>query len=104
MAADVVPGIMEVLDEPFGDSSFIPTLLVSRFASEHLKVVLGGDGGDEIFGGYTTLAAHSLIEYYERVVPHWIRSNVAPWVLGKLPVSFNNISFDFKLTRIMQEI
>ena len=102
MAADVVPGIMDVLDEPFGDSSFIPTLLVSKFASEHLKVVLGGDGGDEVFGGYTTLAAHSLIEYYERVVPRWVRSDVAPWVLGKLPVSFNNISFDFKLRRFLE--
>ena len=57
--------IVELLDEPFGDASAIPTYAVSRLASRHLKVVLSGDGGDELFGGYERY----LVEDRERRMP-----------------------------------
>ena len=49
---NVLEDVLEAIDEPFADSSAIPTYLVSRLASQHVKVVLSGDGGDEIFAGY----------------------------------------------------
>jgi asparagine synthase (glutamine-hydrolysing) len=101
VAADLVPTITDFLDEPFGDSSLIPTFLLSKFASEHVKVVLGGDGGDELFCGYPTLVAHRLIEIYERIVPWSVRAYVMPKILDWMPVSFSNISFDFRVRRFL---
>ena len=49
---DALLSVTDVYDEPFADSSNIPTFLLAEFASRHVKVVLSGDGGDELFGGY----------------------------------------------------
>jgi asparagine synthase (glutamine-hydrolysing) len=101
MAVNAIPEIINFLDEPFGDSSLIPTYLLSKFARERVKVVLGGDGGDELLAGYPTLAAHKLIEYYEKIIPWPIRANIIPKILERMPTSFDNISLDFKIRRFL---
>ncbi|WP_017303182.1 asparagine synthase (glutamine-hydrolyzing) [Spirulina subsalsa] len=101
LTLDLVPQMAKFLDEPLGDSSFIPTFLLSQFTRHHVKVALGGDGGDELFAGYSTLQAHRLVEYYEALLPGFIRHRFIPWLVDRLPVSFDNISLDFKLRRFI---
>jgi asparagine synthase (glutamine-hydrolysing) len=73
------PDVMEILndlawdlDEPFGDSSAIPTYMVSKLAAQHVKVVLSGDGGDELFAGYTSYVVEGR-ERRARFLPAVIR-------------------------------
>lgn len=100
-AVDLVAEISNFMDEPFADSSIIPTYLLSHFARQKVKVVLGGDGGDELFAGYPTVLSHRLIGYYEKLVPWGLRAYLAPRVMDKLKVSFDNISLDFRLRRFL---
>jgi asparagine synthase (glutamine-hydrolysing) len=65
------------LDEPFGDSSAIPTYMVSRLAAKEVKVVLSGDGGDELFAGYDKYRVEQRQRVYDRI-PKQLRSVFAP--------------------------
>lgn len=69
LAEEALREITRVYDEPFGDASAYPTLLLSRLARPHVTVALSGDGGDEVFGGYRRHAALSLAERIARWSP-----------------------------------
>ena len=98
---DLVPRLGSLLDEPLGDSSFIPTYLLAEHARQFVKVVLAGDGGDELFAGYPTHQAHRLVEYYERLVPGFVRRDWIGPAIGRLPTWFDNLSLDFKAKRFI---
>ncbi len=83
---DVLPEVLGALDEPFADSSAIPTYLVSRETRRHVKVALSGDGGDELFAGYRSY----LGEYWRaryRMVPALLRESIIEPVIAALPDS-----------------
>ncbi len=82
---DVVPNLGNLLDEPLGDGSFVPTHLLSRFARQSVTVALGGDGGDELFSGYPTFTAERLANWLVDwpAVPH-VHGGTAGQLAGRL--------------------
>jgi asparagine synthase (glutamine-hydrolysing) len=100
MLLELIPKLPTLLDEPLGDASIIPTYLLSEFTRRHVKVALGGDGGDELFAGYPTMRAHRLAGYYGQV-PRLLRRGLVEPVVRRLPVSRDNLSFDFRAKRFV---
>lgn len=96
---DLISRIPQVLDEPMADSSIIPTLLLSEFTSGEVKVVLGGDGADELLFGYDTFFAHKIASFYEKT-PRFMREAVKT-VAETLPVSHTYMSLDFKIKKFL---
>jgi asparagine synthase (glutamine-hydrolysing) len=80
MAEDVLPELPMIYDEPFADSSQIPTVLVSRIARQGLMVALTGDGGDELFGGYNRYARGQQLWMNLLRYPMLVRRTVAGFI------------------------
>ena len=82
----VIEKISQVLDQPFADSSIVPTYLLAKFARENLIVALGGDGGDEVFGGYDRYLAAPILQRLNPVLGI-ARKGLA--LTGKPPLGVN---------------
>ena len=85
-------------DEPFGDSSAIPTGHVSKFASEKVKMVLTGDGGDEVLSGYTNYQGEKFASYYQNL-PTWLKTSF-PFIVSQISKPFRG-SIRYKLNRMI---
>ncbi len=92
--AKLFEGLTDFMDEPVADPSLLPTYFLSKLAGEQVKVVLSGEGGDEMFAGYPTYLAHRFASVYG-FLPAFMRKHVVEPFVNILPVSSKNISLDF---------
>ncbi|MBV8378625.1 MAG: asparagine synthase (glutamine-hydrolyzing) [Verrucomicrobia bacterium] len=89
------------MDEVMGDSSILPTALVSKLARQHVTVALSGDGSDELFAGYDPFRALQPARLYTAMAAGKI-NRVVRSLAERLPVSHANLSLDFKLKRMLR--
>jgi asparagine synthase (glutamine-hydrolysing) len=92
-AAELLPRVVAAYDEPFGDSSMLPTFAVSELAAGHVKVALSGEGGDELFGGYQTYVAALLAPRFGRPARALLP------LIERVPSSSRRVSLDYKARR-----
>jgi asparagine synthase (glutamine-hydrolysing) len=98
----MVQRLPEILDEPLADPSILPVFLLSQFASAHMKFVLSGDGGDELFAGYQTYQAHKIVTFYD-ALPGFVKESIKAFAFH-LPVSHRYLSLDFKLKQFLKGV
>jgi asparagine synthase (glutamine-hydrolysing) len=92
-AVELLPKLVSSFDEPFGDSSALPTYLVSELAAGEVKVALSGEGGDELFGGYYTYVADLLAPRFGRLAA------LAAPLIERLPSRTDRVGLDYKAKR-----
>jgi asparagine synthase (glutamine-hydrolysing) len=102
-AMKVLPKLVWHYNEPFADSSAIPTYYVSKLTREHVTVALNGDGGDESFAGYERYLADKLAGYFVKLPP-FVRDNILKKTFNLLPHIENRRSFIRRLKRFINGI
>ena len=94
---ETVETLTSSLEEPFGDSSMLPTYYVSCLARKHVTVALSGDGGDEIFAGYDRYGVHLRRKAFERI-PSWARRFYREQVYPRLPGDIRGKKFSYNVS------
>jgi asparagine synthase (glutamine-hydrolysing) len=89
-ALEIIPELPFIYDEPFSDSSQIPSLILSRFTRKEIKVALSGDGGDELFAGYPRYIYAEKIAIFIRKVPNNLKPAIRSALLALSPSSWDN--------------
>ena len=98
---DALPKVQYHLDQPLADPSCVALYFVSKLAAEHVKVVLSGEGADELFGGYRIYHEPFSLAGYQKL-PHWLRRAAAA-IVSVLPFDFKGKSFVVRGSKKLEE-
>jgi asparagine synthase (glutamine-hydrolysing) len=101
---DNIDSILLNFDEPFADSSALPSFLVAQYAHQQVKVVLTGDGGDEVFGGYNKYYMGRLNSIYTNRIPPWLHSSLLKISDRLLSAKDDQRGKRFQANKLMQSI
>ena len=113
---NIIPDLNNAYSEPFADSSQLPSLLISKFARENVKVVLTGDGGDELFGGYNRYLFAKKFWFYYKILPKNLKNFLYKLILYSpkiflinfskyLKISDNsNMDLRFRFTKVVEKL
>lgn len=104
---DLITNIDQIIlnfDEPFADSSALPTYLVAALAKQYVKVALTGDGGDEVYGGYNKYYMGKLNKIYTKVIPEKLHHKILQPLLNAFPETEDNRGFYFKIKKLSKSI
>lgn len=97
---EVIEEVVRHAEEPTADSSMIPLYYLARETRKHVKMVLSGDGADEILAGYETYQAYYLARFFQ-AIPLPLRKKLIQPLIDKLPVSYKKVSLESKLKRFI---
>lgn len=98
---DALQNVTKRVAEPIADAAILPTFLLARAAREHVKVILSGEGADELFGGYPTYVGHKLAPKYD-ALPSFVRAAVRKLAFA-LPSSGKKVTLEFLLKRFVSD-
>ncbi len=99
---NTVPKAMYYMDQPLADPSCIALYFVSKLASEHVKVVLSGEGADEFFGGYNIYKEPSALGIYKKIFPSFIRNLIAK-LAKAVPFKFKGKNYLIRAAKSVEE-
>jgi asparagine synthase (glutamine-hydrolysing) len=98
---DALQNIVRGVAEPLADPAILPTFLLARAAHQHVKVILSGEGADELFGGYPTYVGHKLAPIYD-ALPQFLRSTLRRAVQS-VPASSRKVTFEYLLKKFVTD-
>jgi asparagine synthase (glutamine-hydrolysing) len=99
---EALTAVVTRIAEPLADPAILPTFLLARAARQHVKVILSGEGADELFGGYPTYLGHKLAPLYE-ALPSSVRTFIRRRV-ESLPSSSRKVTFEFLLKKFVGDV